>query len=75
MSTGKMKSDSTARTPAKIPKPTRKEADKLFKSLPKCDVKSAIISVVPPYSNEFVPKPVMQPFHTVLTELRDEDTK
>ena len=28
-----------------------------------------------PYPDEFVPKPVMQPFQTILTELRDEDTK
>ena len=45
-STGKMESASTARTPSKIPKPTRKEADKLIKSLHKCGFRS-ILSVVP----------------------------
>ena len=43
----------------KIPKPTRKEEDKLFKSLHKSGFRSAILSVVPPYSDEFVPKPVV----------------
>ena len=64
---------STARTPSKIPKPTQEEADKLFKLVHECGSRSAILSVVPPYSDEFVPKPVTQPFPTVLTELRDED--
>ena len=75
-STRKMESasTSTAMTPSKLPKPTWEEADKLFKSLHECSFRSAIISVVPPYSDAFVPKPVMQAFSTVLTELRDEDT-
>ena len=75
-STGKMEcaSTSTARTSSRIPKPTREEADQLFKSLHECGSRSAILSVVPPYSDEFVPKPVTKPFPTVLTELRDEDT-
>ena len=29
---------------------------------------------MPPYSDDFVPKPVTHAFPTVLTELRDEDT-
>ena len=45
-STGKMESASSARTPSKITKPTQKEADKLFKSLHKCDFRS-IQSVLP----------------------------
>ena len=52
----------------------RKGQIKPFKSLHECGSRSAILSVVPPYSEEFVPKPVTQPFSTVLTELRDEDT-
>ena len=65
-SNGKMDSANaitcSARTPLKIPKPTQEEADTLFKSLHECGSRSAILSVVPPYSNEFVPKPVTQPF-------------
>ena len=70
----KSASTSTARTLSKIPKPTWEETDELFKSLYECGSRSAILLVVPPDSDEFVPKPVTQPFPTVLTQLRDEDT-
>ena len=68
-SNGKMDSASastgSARTPSKVPKLTWKEANKLFKLLQECGSRSAILSVVPPYSEEFVPKPVTQPFPTI----------
>ena len=72
-STGKMESASTARTPFKITKPTQKEADKLLNHC--TNVVSDLFYRSSPYPDEFVPKPVMQPSQTILTELRDEDTK
>ena len=75
MSNGKMDSasasTSSARTHSKTAKPTGEEADKLLKSMHECGSRSAIISAVPPYSDEFVPKLVTQPFPLVLTEMRD----
>ena len=67
-------SNSSSRTPFKIPKQTREEEDNLLKSLHECGSRSAVLSVVPTYSDGFVPKPVTEPYPTVLTEMRDEYT-
>lgn len=58
----------------KVSKPTQEEANAFFKALHDCGSRSAILSVMPPFSDNFVPKPVTNVFPQVLTELRDENT-
>ncbi|KAK6176048.1 hypothetical protein SNE40_014409 [Patella caerulea] len=55
-----------------IPEPTEEELSTFFKSLHASESKPAILSLISPYAEEFVPKPVTEEFPVVLTELRNE---
>ena len=55
-----------------IPEPTEEEAASLFEALNNCGQKSVILSLVEPYSDQFVPKSLQDKFPPILTELHDE---
>ncbi|XP_041349329.1 uncharacterized protein LOC121368656 [Gigantopelta aegis] len=58
---------------ALIPEPTEQELSVLFKSLYDCrDSKPALLSLIPPYSDGYIPTPMEKNFPILLTELRDE---
>lgn len=56
---------------ARPPHPTSDELTSLFNDLSTTGSKSVILSLVVPYSDQFVPKPVCENFPLVLTEHRN----
>lgn len=73
-------SNSSACTPkgaatykSKIPEPTENELSALFEGLYNTNSKPAILSLIAPYSDDYIPQPMKENFPTVLTELRDEN--
>lgn len=52
---------------------TSDELSSLFNTLSTTGSKSAILSLIEPYSDDFIPKPISENFPLVLTELRNEE--
>ena len=54
-----------------IPKPTDTEIEQFFEEISKNNCKPAILSIVPPYSKNYIPSPLTENFPQVMTELNE----
>lgn len=66
-------SDFCTVTVGKTQQPTSDELSSLFSALSATGSKSAILSLIEPYSDSFVPKVIGENFPPVLTELRNDE--
>ncbi|KAL3874200.1 hypothetical protein ACJMK2_037246 [Sinanodonta woodiana] len=55
------------------PEPKQDELSHFFSALNLCESKPAILSIVPEFSDSYIPQPVKENFPTVLSELRDDE--
>jgi hypothetical protein len=54
--------------------PTPDELDSFFKELSMAGSKPAILSLIPQYSNQYIPAPLSKQFPAVLTDLCNHDS-
>lgn len=69
-----VKKPSVSRTTCAVSDPSAEEMSLFYESLYKTGVKCAVLSLIPPYADEYVPESIKKKYPMVLTELRNEKT-